>query len=34
MRRTIPLFLATFLLCTFLAVPAYAAGETSPSRDS
>ena len=32
MKRTIPLFLAAFLLCTFLAVPAYAAEE--PGRDS
>ena len=34
MKRTIPLFLAVFLICTILAVPASAAEESGPGRDS
>ena len=34
MKRSIPLFLAAFLICSILAVPASAAEESGPSRDS
>ena len=34
MKRTIPLFLATFLLCSLLAVPASAAEAAESGRDS
>ena len=32
MKRTFPLFLAIFLLCAILAVPAHAAESTGPGR--
>jgi len=34
MKRTIPLFLAAFLFCAILSVPAYAAEEPDPVRES